>query len=271
MKTLTRIASTIVIVVGIGLSAGCAESYFTLAMDSPLPSCLLPLPSGLTRTDVTVRLSYYLSIAGFAEQRAELVLCDGKHRTLAHRVGIVRKESAPDTYPRYEVATFDKCTDVIEHRRPEPWFHINNDPAIRQQLGIKQWSYASAPRCAVGVAGDTAARSYLQRSLRQPARRVVRTRIRTIAQRCTQEGQLEADLRRDVGPPTTEQAVDPRAAGICHGLTEPKVERQLTYEIPSAGLNFRIREWFHLRPTSEITFCVDHTGRILRTAFTDIN
>jgi len=86
-----------------------------------------------------------------------------------------------------------------------------------------------------------------------------------------QEGQLEADLRRDVGPPTTEQAVDPRAAGICHGLTEPKVERQLTYEIPSAGLNFRIREWFHLRPTSEITFCVDHTGRILRTAFTDIN
>lgn len=86
-----------------------------------------------------------------------------------------------------------------------------------------------------------------------------------------QAGQSEADLRRDVGAPMTEQAVDPRAAGICHGLTQPKVERQLIYEMPSAGLKLRIREWFHSPPTSEITFCVDHTGRILRTAFTDID
>jgi len=61
---------------------------------------LSPAPEGLTRTDISVRLSYYMSIVGLGERRAELVLFEGKNRTLASTVGLVRKNSAPDTYPR---------------------------------------------------------------------------------------------------------------------------------------------------------------------------
>jgi hypothetical protein len=37
-------------------------------------------------------------------------------------------------YPFYELVTIDGVAEAIEHRRIEPIFFVNDDPAIRQKL-----------------------------------------------------------------------------------------------------------------------------------------
>ena len=54
------------------------------------------------------------------------------------------------------------------------------------------------------------------------------------------EGRLEADLRRDVGPPTDERAVASTDKDeLCSGT---EAVRELTYDIPSQGASKRLRD-----------------------------
>jgi hypothetical protein len=40
----------------------------------------------------------------------------------------------PPGYPAYEVITVNGMTEIIEHKKMEPIFYINDDPTVRKEL-----------------------------------------------------------------------------------------------------------------------------------------
>jgi hypothetical protein len=110
------------------------ESTFELASESRLPKWIT-LPQGLTRTDVSITMSYYTKPWGGS---ATFILRDtkGHIRTKVH--GKVKGLESPPSYPSYSVITVNGITEIIEHRKPEPIFYITDDPAVWKELGVGQ-------------------------------------------------------------------------------------------------------------------------------------
>lgn len=116
------------------------ESSFELASDSRLPKWFT-LPAGLSRSDVTVTMNYYVTPS---VRTATFALQTTKNQKLAEVKGTQKgseplklKNSPagfPPGYPSYEVVTVNGITEIIEHRRMEPIFYINDDPAVRAEL-----------------------------------------------------------------------------------------------------------------------------------------
>ena len=134
---------------------GCSffpESSFELARESRLPKWFT-LPSGLSRSNVTVTLDYYID----PNRAATFTLLDVKNqsprpqgrpsgRKLA-AVNVTEKDiqqptlknkpaGVPVHYPTYAIVTVNGVTEVIEHRRMEPIFYITDDPAVLSELGV---------------------------------------------------------------------------------------------------------------------------------------
>ena len=137
-----RMVSAVVAVTFLSL-LGCqdlSEAAFELGTESRLPTWFT-LPQGLPRSDVTVRVAYYVTPT---RRTAKVTLLDAKKQSLAEANGTMRgfepimlKHSPtgfPSGYPKYEIVTVDGKTEVIEHRRAEPIFYINDDPAVRAEL-----------------------------------------------------------------------------------------------------------------------------------------
>lgn len=128
-----------------GSGVGCEwfpESTFELASESRLPKWIT-LPPGLTRADVSITMSYYITPWS---RSATFILQDKKGQT---RTKIKGKERGleplqlkhpppgfPPGYPAYEVVTLNGITEIIEHRKPEPIFYITDDPAVWKELGV---------------------------------------------------------------------------------------------------------------------------------------
>ncbi len=112
------------------------ESTFTLAPDSKLPAWFV-VPLGMTRDQLTVSLDLYTKFHATAR------LMDGQGHVLSKASGRVNEdtralEGRPEgfkfKYPLYEVITINGITQVIEHRRMEPIFYVNDDPAVLTRL-----------------------------------------------------------------------------------------------------------------------------------------
>ena len=125
---------------------GCSffpEASFELASQSRLPKWFV-LPPGLSRTDVTVTMDYY---AKASERTATFIMRDKKKQKIAQADGTLQGEKShnlknptagfPSGYPSFEIVTVNGVTEVIEHRRMEPFFYITDDPAVLTELGIK--------------------------------------------------------------------------------------------------------------------------------------
>ncbi len=120
------------------------ESTFELASESRLPKWIT-LPSGLTRADASLSMSYYVWPWG---RRATFILRDAKGKILTKISGKVRglglnqlkasRPGSPPGYPSYEVITVNGMTEIIEHRKMEPRFYVSDDPAVRKELGVWQ-------------------------------------------------------------------------------------------------------------------------------------
>jgi hypothetical protein len=116
------------------------ESTFELASESRLPKWIT-LPPGLTRTDVSITMSYYYSLWG---SDVKFILQDKKGRTLTKvygkdkGTGPLQLKPPPQGYvigyPNYEVITVNGITEIIEHRKMEPIFYITDDPAVWKEL-----------------------------------------------------------------------------------------------------------------------------------------
>jgi len=98
----------------------------------------------MQRTDVGVALIYYIGSAG----RTATVILHTRQGKELQRVVATQRGTEPLTlephadtgripYPTYEVLTANGITEVIEHRRMEPVFYINDDPAVRRKLGVE--------------------------------------------------------------------------------------------------------------------------------------
>jgi len=82
-------------------------------------------------------------------------------------------------------------------------------------------------------------------------------------------GQREADLRRDVGPPTQERSVNSTDKDeFCSGT---EAVRELMYDMPSQGAAKRVRDLFRMGPISSYGVCIDGAGRIVRTSLIEID
>jgi hypothetical protein len=116
------------------------ESTFELASESRLPKWTT-LPTGLTRADVSITMSYYDSLWG---SDVKFIIQDA-NKQIPRKVYGKEKgtgpfhlkhppEGFPPGYPLYEVITVDGITEIIEHRKMEPIFYITDDPAIWKEL-----------------------------------------------------------------------------------------------------------------------------------------
>jgi hypothetical protein len=148
-KIIRRIDKYLLLFVALTISCsaivGCEyfpEATFELASDSRLPKWIT-LPPGLTRTDVSITMSYYITPWG---RSATFILQDtkGKIRTKVYgkMLGLEPfylkhpPQGFPPGYPAYEVITVNGITDIVEFRKPEPIFYITDDPAVWKELRV---------------------------------------------------------------------------------------------------------------------------------------
>jgi hypothetical protein len=119
---------------------GCIESSFQLAGSSRLPQWIT-IPSGLTRKDVSVTMNYYSNPFG---PDVKFLEKDKNGRILSKVSGKTRgcplqgKNPPPGVepgrgYPGYVVITVDGITEIIEHKKMEPLFYVNDDPIVRNE------------------------------------------------------------------------------------------------------------------------------------------
>ena len=126
------------------LLAGCKESSFDLSDESRLP-IWFEVPAGMTRTDLSVTINYYVRPSG---RKAVLILRDKNNRILEKVTGVQQgmeplklkqpKEGYPRNRPIYEIITIDGKTDIVEHRVRGPVFHMADDPLVWEELGVRQ-------------------------------------------------------------------------------------------------------------------------------------
>lgn len=129
--------------ISVSTIVGCGyfpESTFELASESRLPKWFT-IPSGHTRADVSIAMSYYVKPWG---RSATFILQDTKGQKLTRVVG-KQKGSEPfhlkqppqgfaPGYPAYEIITVNGITEIIEHRKMEPIFYITDDAAVWKEL-----------------------------------------------------------------------------------------------------------------------------------------
>jgi hypothetical protein len=129
------------------LVSGCgpfAESCFDLSPESRLPRWF-SLPAGTPREAASVHMCYYIDGNG---RSATFVLRGKQNKKLAEVSGLEQghyplgikdpPSGYPQGYPTYEIVSVNGIADVIEHRRMEPIFFINDDPSVWAELGVSR-------------------------------------------------------------------------------------------------------------------------------------
>jgi len=147
VKRISGAALLCLVLTVLGSAIGCEwfpEATFELASESRLPKWIT-LPSGLTRADVSITMSYYIMLWG---RSATFILKDKKGQVLTKVNGKMKGSEPfylkhppsgfPPGYPSYSVITVSGITEIIEHRKPEPIFYITDDPAVWKELGVGQ-------------------------------------------------------------------------------------------------------------------------------------
>lgn len=146
MKSMRK-AALILLVVTLIVLGGCgqkSESTFDLAPESRLPKWFT-LPTGKSRSDVSVAMSYYIDSAG---RKSKLTLLDSKKQTIVEVNGTQMgsapfqlknpRPGFPAGYPSYEILTVNGITELIEHRQMEPLFYIVDDSEVLNEFGLKR-------------------------------------------------------------------------------------------------------------------------------------
>lgn len=136
MKMILRVErclSVIALCISSCVMSGCRESSFQLASESRLPRWEA-LPSGLTRADVSVRLNYYTPLPGAND--AIFILRSRNGEKLAEVKGKVKCQYPYSgwSYPGYDAVVVNGTIEILEFRKMEPLFYVNDDPAIRKKI-----------------------------------------------------------------------------------------------------------------------------------------
>jgi hypothetical protein len=129
----SMLSSLIIMVLLFAVVGGCdslPESSFELANDSRLP-IWFKLPQGLSRADVSVTMNYYIPRTG---DDTKMFLRDRSGKTLTEISGKEKCQFPESGYPHYALITANGMTEIIEHKKMEPVFYVNDDPSVRKKL-----------------------------------------------------------------------------------------------------------------------------------------
>jgi hypothetical protein len=138
----------LLLVAGCSPTRGCVESSFDLAPESRLP-VWFKLPPGMKRFDVNVTMDYWgglsprRSASLTMRKRGFLGLIVAMDSIVAELVGNEPQTIPPHgpagriPYPSYEVLTARGLVEIVEHRKMEPIFYVNDDPEVRRHLQLK--------------------------------------------------------------------------------------------------------------------------------------
>ncbi|HEU5351035.1 MAG TPA: hypothetical protein VFU55_05520 [Terracidiphilus sp.] len=134
IQRIERYLPVIALCVSSCIVSGCLESSFQLSSASRLPRWEA-VPPGLTRADVSLTLNYYTTPLPDAND-AEFILKNKNGGKLAEVKGKVKCEYpySGSQYPFYNAVVVNGVTEILEFRRMEPIFYINDDPAIRTAI-----------------------------------------------------------------------------------------------------------------------------------------
>ena len=90
----------------------------------------MALPPGHTPTDVSVTLNLYSTPVG---NDAKVILKDRNGKKVTAVKG--RMKGCPfKGYPSYDALAVSGTTEIVEFRRMEPIFYVNDDPAVRRKV-----------------------------------------------------------------------------------------------------------------------------------------
>ena len=110
-----------------GLLTSCGllpEASFTLSPDSRAPRGIV-FPNGITRSDVVIRLDYYI---GFSGRRYVVTLQDKEGRKLDEVSGYLGKSTGATTdYPACKQVNLWGHKETIVHMRMEPLFYLTDE------------------------------------------------------------------------------------------------------------------------------------------------
>ncbi len=113
------------------------ESMFDLSPDSRIPAWF-KIPPGMTRKDVTVKLTYYTGKTAratlFDMHGNDLADVDVSMRGLKPLHIKASGSQSSSAYPSYEILTASGTTEIIEHRKLEPIFYVTDDAEIISAL-----------------------------------------------------------------------------------------------------------------------------------------
>ena len=125
-----NLALAAILLSGCCLLIGCLESSFMLSDESRLPKWVA-LPDGLKRADVSVTMNYYTPLGG---NDTKIILKNKNGKRLAEINGKEKCQDPKSGYPAYDLIVANGIAEVIERRKMEPVFYINDDPAVRRKL-----------------------------------------------------------------------------------------------------------------------------------------
>lgn len=130
----------IVVIMFLGFSAtGCKEASFELSPESRLPKWIEVDPDA-SRGNYKLTMDYYLGPKS-AEAVFKLYDLNGKKKvqlkgdTAKYPLKLKNPPAGyPKNYPLYQVITINGVTDIVEHRKMEPYFYMTDDPAVWNEL-----------------------------------------------------------------------------------------------------------------------------------------
>ena len=137
MKDFRRTVRLLFVVASCALScvmSGCLESSVQLASESRLPRWEV-LPPKLTRADVSVTLNLFTTPLPGAND-AQFILKNSNGKKLAEVYGKVKCQYHYSrwSYPGYEAVVVNGKTEILEFRRMEPIFYLNDDPRLKKEI-----------------------------------------------------------------------------------------------------------------------------------------
>ena len=82
---------------------------------------------------MSVTLNLYTTLPGTND--VKFILKNGEGKKLAELDGKVKCQY-PDShsYPSYDAVVVNGTTEILEFRKMEPIFYVNDDPAIRKEI-----------------------------------------------------------------------------------------------------------------------------------------
>ena len=114
------------------------ESTFELSAQSRSPKWM-KLPPGVSRSQVSISMSYYNLPWDWFHSRALFILRDSKSHVMRKVTGKAcgndfepASTGQTPSYPSFSAIAVDGETELIEHKAMEPMFYVTDDAVVQQ-------------------------------------------------------------------------------------------------------------------------------------------